>query len=144
MERRNPDPGSGPIDRRVVGSARTTAEIGVEILRAIPHSAVLITRLLRHPAVPFRIKALAAFAAAYVMSPIDLIPARLPIIGHIDDVILVSIAVDRVLRSVDVHVLEAAWDGTEDGLDLVVSLSAWSADLATSLVPSARLARPPA
>lgn len=42
----------------------------------------------RHPAVPWLAKALHVFVVAYALSPIDLIPDFVPMLGYVDDVIL--------------------------------------------------------
>ncbi len=52
----------------------------------------LLTLVLRHPEAPWRAKAIAAFAAAYVLSPIQLIPTFIPVIGQMDDLFVVWLA----------------------------------------------------
>ena len=47
----------------------------------------------RDPRVPWFAKAFAACVAAYAFSPIDLIPDPIPIIGHLDDLILIPLGV---------------------------------------------------
>lgn len=47
----------------------------------------------RDPRVPWYAKALAAATAAYALSPIDLIPDFIPVIGYLDDLIIVPIAI---------------------------------------------------
>jgi uncharacterized membrane protein YkvA (DUF1232 family) len=54
---------------------------------------------LRHPATPWYAKALAILAVAYVLSPIDLIPDFIPILGWVDDIILVPILIWVTLRA---------------------------------------------
>jgi len=46
----------------------------------------------RHPATPWPVKAIAAVVAAQALSPIDLIADFVPVLGHVDDVLLVSSA----------------------------------------------------
>lgn len=52
----------------------------------------------RDPRVPWHAKALAALVAAYALSPIDLIPDFIPVLGLLDDLILVPLGVVAVLR----------------------------------------------
>jgi uncharacterized membrane protein YkvA (DUF1232 family) len=52
----------------------------------------------RDPLVPWYAKGLALVVTAYALSPIDLIPAFIPILGHLDDVILVPIGIAVTLR----------------------------------------------
>ncbi|MBN4665506.1 DUF1232 domain-containing protein [Pandoraea nosoerga] len=54
----------------------------------------------RDPRVPWYAKALAIFVAAYALSPIDLIPDFIPVIGLLDDVILVPLGILMVVKLV--------------------------------------------
>src|SRR6186713_2545166 len=47
----------------------------------------------RHPATPLAAKILATVVVAYALSPIDLIPDFIPVIGYLDDVILIPIGI---------------------------------------------------
>jgi uncharacterized membrane protein YkvA (DUF1232 family) len=55
-------------------------------------------KLTRHPDTPRGAKLLALFVLAYALSPIDLIPDFIPILGLLDDIILVPLGVALVLR----------------------------------------------
>ena len=55
-------------------------------------------RLLREPRVPLLLKTLPVLAAAYVVSPLDIVPDVLPIIGQVDDLSIVFIALEAFLR----------------------------------------------
>src|SRR5215472_7428151 len=52
----------------------------------------------RDPRVPWYAKALAALVAGYALSPIDLIPDFIPVLGYLDDVILVPAGIWLVIR----------------------------------------------
>ena len=52
----------------------------------------------RDPRVPWYAKALAAVVAGYALSPIDLIPDFIPVLGYLDDVILVPAGIWLVIR----------------------------------------------
>lgn len=52
----------------------------------------------RDPRVPWYVKALAVAVAAYALSPIDLIPDFIPVIGYLDDAILVPLGILLVVR----------------------------------------------
>ena len=60
----------------------------------------LVADLLLDRRVPASRKALLAFAAAYVASPLDLIPDFIPIISRLDDVAVVLVALDLFLEGV--------------------------------------------
>ena len=57
------------------------------------------------PRVPWYAKALAAAVVAYALSPIDLIPDFIPVIGYLDDAILIPLGIALVLRMVPREVM---------------------------------------
>jgi len=59
----------------------------------------------RDPRVPWHAKALAIFVAAYALSPIDLIPDFVPVLGYLDDVILVPAGIWLVVRLIPAHIM---------------------------------------
>src|SRR5215813_8356316 len=59
----------------------------------------------RDPRVPWYAKALAIVVAGYALSPIDLIPDFVPVIGHLDDLILVPLGVLAVVRLIPADVM---------------------------------------
>jgi uncharacterized membrane protein YkvA (DUF1232 family) len=59
----------------------------------------------RDPRVPWHAKALAIFVAAYALSPIDLIPDFVPVLGYLDDVILVPAGIWLVVRLIPANVM---------------------------------------
>jgi uncharacterized membrane protein YkvA (DUF1232 family) len=59
--------------------------------------ARLLWRALRHPLAPNWLKPAAALLALYLISPIDLIPDAFPIIGMMDDVVLIPLAIRFLL-----------------------------------------------
>ena len=68
----------------------------------------LTVRLLREPGVPLLIKALPVLAALYVISPLDFAPDFLPVLGQLDDLGVILIALAAFLRlcpagAVDFH-----------------------------------------
>ena len=54
----------------------------------------------RDPRVPWYAKALAACVTAYALSPIDLIPDFIPVLGYVDDLIIVPAGIALVLRMI--------------------------------------------
>ncbi len=59
----------------------------------------------RDPRVPWYVKALAAATAAYALSPIDLIPDFIPVLGYLDDVILLPALIALTVRLVPAEVM---------------------------------------
>lgn len=97
-----------------------------DILLLLPDFTVLLTRLLRDPRVPRRSKLIALFGIGYVLSPIDLMPAiLLGPLGLLDDVVVVTAALSRLLNHVHPDVVRAAWPGQGDALDAIQRAAAW-------------------
>ena len=82
-----------------------------ELARFLPACVTLVRRLRRSPDVPRRAKVAVALAGLWVLSPIDLIPEFLPVIGPLDDVVVVALALRYAARSVPRRVLLDAWPG---------------------------------
>jgi len=61
-----------------------------------------------HPDTPLVAKIVAALVVAYALSPIDLIPDFIPVIGHLDDLILVPLGIYIALRLIPDHVIAAS------------------------------------
>jgi len=62
---------------------------------------------LRHPAAPTWLKVGSALIVLYVISPIDLIPDVLPVIGFVDDLIIVPLAIRWLLARLPAEIVEA-------------------------------------
>ncbi len=77
----------------------------------LPVCVTTVRRLRRDPRVPPRAKVAVAFAGLWVLSPIDLIPEFLPVIGPLDDVVVVALALRYAARQVPRAALEEAWAG---------------------------------
>ena len=60
----------------------------------------------RDPRVPWYAKAVALGVAGYALSPIDLIPDFIPVIGHLDDLIIVPLGIWLAVRLIPADVLE--------------------------------------
>jgi uncharacterized membrane protein YkvA (DUF1232 family) len=93
-----------------------------ELARFVPDCLVLLTRLLRDPRVPRRSKALVAALIPYLALPFDLIPDFIPVVGQLDDALLVAFVLRRVVRRTDPEVIRELWPGPEAGLRLVLRL----------------------
>ena len=59
----------------------------------------------RDPRVPWHAKAVAAFVAAYAFSPIDLIPDFVPVLGYLDDLIIVPLGILLAVRLIPPPIL---------------------------------------
>ena len=68
--------------------------------RAIKRDVVALYIAARDPRVPWYAKAAAAAIAAYALSPIDLIPDFIPVLGYLDEVILLPVAISLVIKMI--------------------------------------------
>ena len=59
----------------------------------------------RDPRVPWYAKALAAAVAGYALSPLDLIPDFIPVVGYLDDLILVPLGIVIVIRLIPTEIM---------------------------------------
>ncbi|HET9139155.1 YkvA family protein [Actinophytocola sp.] len=85
-----------------------------DLAQFLPDCLTTARRLRRDPRVPRRAKIAVAVAALWVLSPIDLIPEFLPVIGPLDDVIVVALLLRYAARTVPREVLLEAWPGNPD------------------------------
>jgi uncharacterized membrane protein YkvA (DUF1232 family) len=80
-----------------------------DLAEFLPACVTAARRLRRDPAVPRRAKIALLVAILWVLSPIDLIPEFLPVIGPLDDVIAVVLLLRYAGRSIPRPVLLQAW-----------------------------------
>lgn len=102
------------------GRARVR-DAATTLLRQAPAVLRLFGRLLTDPRVSVIDRGLVAAVIAYVVSPFDLIPDFLSVIGVIDDLFLMGLALDRLLMRAPAQVVEEHWVGTPEGLDAVTA-----------------------
>jgi uncharacterized membrane protein YkvA (DUF1232 family) len=78
---------------------------------------------LRDARVPRRAKWPLLLLVPYLASPIDLIPDFIPVLGQLDDAVLVALALRRVIRAAGPAVVQDLWPGSGRGLRVVLALS---------------------
>lgn len=98
--------GSQSQERKAVGSpVRQAARHAVQRLEALAACAkrdgIALYLAARDPRVSWTVKALAVLVAAYALSPIDLIPDFIPVLGFLDELILLPLVVGVIVRFVD-------------------------------------------
>ena len=82
-----------------------------QVAEFLPSCVTTARTLRKHPAVPRRAKVALLVAVVWVVSPIDLLPEFLPVIGPLDDVVAVILLLRYAARSIPRDVLLAAWPG---------------------------------
>src|SRR5438270_5089132 len=77
----------------------------------IPDCVIFFGRLIRDGRVPRRHKALLAALVAYLASPLDLVPDFIPVVGQLDDAIIVALVLRTVLRRSGTVLITEHWPG---------------------------------
>jgi len=74
----------------------------------LKHHTLTIYFVARDRRTPLPLRLLALLVAAYALSPVDLIPDFIPVIGYLDDLVLVPLGLALVVRLAPPHVLASA------------------------------------
>ncbi|HKF31501.1 MAG TPA: DUF1232 domain-containing protein [Jatrophihabitantaceae bacterium] len=90
-----------------------------DALRLLPDLIRLLRRLAADPNVPRGVRVRLLLLLAYLLSPIDLIPDFVPVLGYADDIIIVAIALRSVTRRAGQDAVERHWPGTPQGLQVI-------------------------
>jgi uncharacterized membrane protein YkvA (DUF1232 family) len=110
----------GWTDEKVGKSGNKVAEY----LFLLPDFFILICRIAVDKRVPTKRKLMLGGIIAYVMMPLDIIPDFIPILGSVDDLVLVVMGLNMLLNEIDQKVLEDNWSGQGDVLRLMQKISA--------------------
>ena len=95
----------------IVLARRLPPGVAKDLAGFLPDCVTAMRVLRRDPRVPRRARVAVVIAMLWVLSPIDLIPEFLPVIGPLDDVIAVAVLLRYAGRSVPRQVLLDAWPG---------------------------------
>jgi uncharacterized membrane protein YkvA (DUF1232 family) len=93
----------------VAFAARLPEGLLRQVAQFLPSCVTTARALRRHPDVPRRAKVALLVAVVWVVSPIDLLPEFLPVIGPLDDVVAVVLLLRFAARSIPRETLLAAW-----------------------------------
>ncbi|OLB65082.1 MAG: hypothetical protein AUI10_08475 [Actinobacteria bacterium 13_2_20CM_2_72_6] len=95
----------------LVAARRLPPGILRDLAAFIPDCVTTVRRLRKDPRVPRSARVAIVFAGLWVASPIDLIPEFIPVIGPLDDIVVVALALRYAGRRVPREVLLEAWPG---------------------------------
>ena len=114
----------------VLGVAARRLPPGVlkDVADALAACVATARRLRRDPRVPRSARWAVGLAAVWVASPIDLVPEFVPVIGLLDDVIVVALLLRFAARRVPAGVLREAWTGNPRTLDRLLARRRPAAD----------------
>ena len=87
------------------------------VVASIPAIGRLLWKLTTDSRVPIKHKIILGGAAAYLLSPFDVIPDRIPGVGQLDDFAVVVAALDIVLNQTDADIVHSHWTGDPHTLD---------------------------
>ncbi len=107
----------------VLWRSRPDAPGAREALRLLPDVVRLVRRLAADRSLPRGVRVRLWALLGYLLSPIDLVPDVVPVIGYADDVVVVVWALRSVVRRAGVEAVRRHWPGTPAGLDVVLRLT---------------------
>jgi uncharacterized membrane protein YkvA (DUF1232 family) len=118
-----------PLDTTEPVPVRSRQEMLKEAVLIGPNLVKLLYRLLRDKRVPRQRRLAMTLVAAYIVSPIDVIPDFVPVLGSVDDVLVLAFAIDYLLAASPPEVVDHYWDGSPDGLELIRGITAWGVEM---------------
>lgn len=91
-----------------------------DALRLLPDLLRLIRRLAADRTVAVGIRVRLVLLLAYLLSPIDLVPDFIPVIGYADDAIIVALVLRSVIKRAGADAIRRHWPGSPAGLDVIL------------------------
>jgi uncharacterized membrane protein YkvA (DUF1232 family) len=98
---------------------RPARDLAVPVLRLLPDIARLVRDLLRADTTPRATKVVLVVLLLYLLSPVDLVPEFVPVIGSLDDLIISAIVLRWAGRRVGPERLRDLWSGSPAGFELL-------------------------
>ena len=96
-----------------------------QVLIFLPDMAVFLSRMMVDPRTPLARRLMAGAAIGYLVSPIDMSPDWLPVIGLLDDLAIVALAIRELLQSASPEAVQENWPGDGEVLDAVNGSLDW-------------------
>lgn len=96
--------------------ARPRGSVLMEALRILPDTLRLLRRLAADPSLSRGVRVRLWLLLAYLASPIDLVPDFIPVVGYVDDAVIVAAVLRSVIRRGGREAIRRHWPGTDDGL----------------------------
>ena len=91
-----------------------------DALRPLPDLLRLIRRLAADRTVAVGVRIRLVLLLAYLLSPIDLVPDFIPVIGYADDAVIVALVLRSVIRRAGEDAVRRHWPGSPAGLDIIL------------------------
>jgi uncharacterized membrane protein YkvA (DUF1232 family) len=93
-----------------------------ELLRVLPDVMRLTRGLLADRSIPWGVRLVLVGLIAWLVSPVDLVPEFIPVLGLLDDAIVAVIVLRYVRRRMGDDELQRRWPGTPTGYELLIGL----------------------
>jgi uncharacterized membrane protein YkvA (DUF1232 family) len=93
-----------------------------EVVGVIPDVLRLLRAIIGDRSAPLDVRVILIGLVAWIVSPIDLIPEFIPVLGPLDDIVVAVVAMRYVRRRLGIDDLRTRWTGTSDGFELLVRL----------------------
>jgi uncharacterized membrane protein YkvA (DUF1232 family) len=84
--------------------------------KKIKQDIFVLVEAYKHPKTPFYVKLLSIIIVAYAFSPIDLIPDFIPVLGYVDDIILIPLGITLVIKLIPKEVLQECREIAENSV----------------------------
>jgi uncharacterized membrane protein YkvA (DUF1232 family) len=98
-----------------------------EIVKVIPDILRLLRSVVTDGGAPIDVRLVIIGLLAWILSPIDLIPEFIPVLGPLDDVVVAVVAMRYVRRRLGADDLRSRWTGSADGFGLLLRVIGSSA-----------------
>ena len=87
-----------------------------DLLRLAPDVIRLFRRLASDSTLPRGVRVRMALLTGYLVLPIDLVPDFVPVVGYVDDALIIIWALRSITKTAGTDALDRHWSGTPDGL----------------------------
>ena len=94
-----------------------------ELAALIPNLLLLFKDLAKDPSVPRGPKIWLAVGTLWLLSPIDLLPEFLPVLGPLDDAVVAAVVLRHLVRRAGVDIVRSHWRGEPATLDRILRAS---------------------
>lgn len=93
-----------------------------EVIGVVPDILRLLRDLIRGHDVPWDVRLVCGGLVLWIISPIDLVPEFIPVLGPLDDVLVAIVAMRFARRRLGSQELRRRWVGSEDGFLLLTRI----------------------
>jgi uncharacterized membrane protein YkvA (DUF1232 family) len=94
-----------------------------ELIGVVPDLVRMLRDIVRDPTTPLDVRLVLVGLLAWIISPIDLIPEFIPVLGPLDDVVVTIVVLRYVRRRLGSDELRRRWRGSDDGYRVLQALT---------------------